>query len=73
MTSCDGADSTIIGNLQCSVPMTELVDDHSYVLDAVPKVVISAHNALGDGEDSDPNTTGAEVTTLPTAMATPTY
>ena len=53
--------------------MTELVDDHNYVLDSIPKVIASAHNSLGDGTYSDPNTSGAEVTTLPVAMATPSY
>lgn len=73
MTSCDGTDSSIISALSCSVPMTELVDDHSYVLGATPKIRAAAINSLGTAEYSDDNTSGAVMTTLPTQMADPTY
>lgn len=49
MTSCDGSNAGVISAKQCSVPMTELVDDHSYVLGTTPKVIAAAHNSLGDG------------------------
>lgn len=65
MTSCDGSDSTIMLNTQCSVPMTELVTDHSYTLDSLIVVIASATNSLGEGAYSNPNTSGATTSTLP--------
>ena len=73
LTDCDGSDGTIITNLYCIVPMTTLTSaPFTLSLDDLVEVRILATNSVGNGLVSDPNTSGALVRTVPSAMPTPT-
>lgn len=71
-TNCDGSDSTIVSNLQCSIPMsTLLLTPYFLTRGDLVTVIVAAYNSNGWGADSDPNTFGATVRTTPAAMNDP--
>ena len=77
VTSCNGADPTIMAALTCVVPMSTLTatsnPELSYVFDQVVYVRVSATNSYGYGLVSPTNdNTGARIRSVPTQMSPPT-
>jgi len=70
--NCDGSDSTIVSNLQCTIPMSTLIATPYFLtLGDLIVVKISAHNANGWGAESTPNAFGTTIRTVPVAMNSP--
>ena len=59
---CDGSDSTVVANLECSVLISTLRDSpYSLVLDDFVVARVKAYNDFGWSIDSQPNTGGAKI------------
>lgn len=68
---CDGSSSIIINNLYCDVPMTVfLASPFSLSKGDLIKAVVLATNEIGDSVNSDLNTSGILVQTVPDTPST---
>ena len=74
LTYCDGTDATTISNLYCDVPLLHLQDVGGFALVQGDLVVekVAASNSFGQGEFSEPNTSGSLIETVPHAITAPT-
>lgn len=68
---CDGSDSTVITNRECTFVFTDLMSTFSYAVGELFVVRARAYNDDGWGELSSANTLGATIMTVPVAMGAP--
>jgi titin len=69
---CDGADQTVIDAMSCTVSIADLITELSYSRGDVVYVKAAASNTEGFGALSSPNTSSAEIQTVPAQMSPPT-
>mmetsp|Transcript_9442 Transcript_9442/g.8981 ORF Transcript_9442/g.8981 Transcript_9442/m.8981 type:complete len:609 (+) Transcript_9442:2746-4572(+) len=72
LTYCDGSSATIMSQMYCMVPMTEIISTYGYTYNQLVVAIVSASNSVGAGDFSDDNTIGDTVITPPDQVATPT-
>mmetsp|Transcript_9440 Transcript_9440/g.8971 ORF Transcript_9440/g.8971 Transcript_9440/m.8971 type:complete len:317 (+) Transcript_9440:887-1837(+) len=65
LTNCDGADSDVISDTYCTIPMTDLIANEGYAAGDLLQAHIRAHNALGWGEYSALNIGGDRIESEP--------
>lgn len=58
---CNGASTTVMSALKCTVPMSTLTTHFALAFDALVTVKARATNSYGDGDYSAVNTAGAKI------------
>ena len=68
LTNCDGGLEPNFSSLNCQIPMVDIAPLTSLTIDTLIRARVSAHNANGWSEPSEPNISGQVVHTVPLQM-----
>jgi hypothetical protein len=72
LAHCDASTAAVMAELACRIPVATLVAaPYSLPAGALVVAQVQAHNARGWGANSDPNSGGAVIITVPLQMAAP--